>query len=555
MLSLRTRRQVVSVAFLAAATLFAAAPARADPRASLERVDALFDGYFAWFGSMYDRHGGGAYYSPVSRANPHQYPPHIESTSKYVRVIEWSDLVGQTPGAVRSAIVDGYLKPRQIGDPGHAYAGFFLDPAYSNLDPADDGADVSDTAAARALQFSVDTLAVFGESPDHPLPEVSQGGLSHLQSGAAFTAWLADRRWDRTWTAGGDILAQAGNIKLLGPAKRREVLDAAWAYLENEQQDPATGQWGDLDQGDNRRPYVLLNGAHKIASFYTEFGRPVPHAEALLDVALAEVQGHRPNNLLHVYNVSQLVKNLTTASGATIGDAELTDFVRREAEYLAQFRQDDGGFSGTLGGANASVFQPAIDGPVSNTDVGGLALRARDTLHDLVTGSHQPLKAASDPRLFGLSGANSRAIVSYDFAGRSRAPERAATVAASDFGDADSYRHFSVTPRQGNVSLYFLALTVSNGGAGVDGRVLVKFAVGDDPTDADFVEAGSTTIPGGGESPVTRDVPLLTFDALQDLNRTVTFRIYGNAFADDGGTFQLDAVRLFAATAGDRPLP
>ena len=533
------------------------ATAAADLQASLGQIDDLFDGYYAWFGSMYDRQSGGAYYSAVSRANPHLYPPHIESTSKYANVLDWSGRIGQTPEAVREAIVDGYFKPRQIGDPAHAYAGFFLDADYANLDPADNGATVSDTAAARALQFSVNTIELFGGTPDHPLPDPAQGGMDHLRSGAAFTQWLEDRRWDRTWTAGGDILAQVVNIKLLAPARREEVLDAAWDYLENTQQDPATGHWGEVDRGDNRRPYILLNGDHKIVSFYTEFGRTVPHADTLLDVALAEVETHPAINLLYIYNVSQLVKNLTTASDATISDEELARFVRSEADYLARFLQDDGGFSGTLGGANASRFQPAINGPVSNTDVGGLALRARDTLHDLVNGTHEPLEAASDPRLFGMSGVNSAPIVTYDLADGSPGAETAGGVQASNYvaagtdghvdNDDPSYHQFTVTPAGGPMSLYFLSLHAGDAGAERARDALVTFALGGSPADDQYIEAGRTMFTGGDVGRVTRDIPLLTFTQLQDLDQAVTFRIYGGAPATGGRESGLNRVQLHAA--------
>lgn len=93
----------------------ASAPSSIDD--ALERVDALFDDYYAWFGSLYDRHSGGVYYSHVARAQPHAYPPHIEPTSKYCRVIEWSDLVDLTPPEVKHAIVLRFIRPRQMGWP------------------------------------------------------------------------------------------------------------------------------------------------------------------------------------------------------------------------------------------------------------------------------------------------------------------------------------------------------------------------------------------------------------------------------------------------------
>jgi hypothetical protein len=282
-------------------------------------------------------------------------------------------------------------------------------------------------------------------------------------------------------------------------------LAAVWEYLENVQQDAATGYWGRLDRGANRRPYILLNGAHKIVAFYAKFDRPVPHAETLMDTALAEIDRRKAGNLLYVYNASQLVYNLKSHAGASISDAETARFISKATQYLARFRQPDGGFSTTLGGQGGNNFQPATPHAVSNTDVGGLALKTRNRLHDLARGEHHPPAAADDPRIFGMSGVTSEVLV------RRKSPKLRAGCCALTVPPADSPR-----------SLYFVAVSVRRVEGDKPGRLAVQYAVGDDPEASAFVEAGSTTF---GREWATRDVPLLTHDALQNVKRPVTFRI------------------------------
>ena len=571
------------------AGLASSTAAEADPRASLQQIDDRFDGFHAWFGSVYDRHSGGAFYSRLARENPQAYPPHIESTSKYVRTLEWSGLIDAAPAAVRGGIVNRYLKPRQVGDPDHAWAGFFLDPGYRDLDPADNGATVTDYRAARALSFAENILDNFGAAADHPLPTAASNpdALAHLRSGAAFRGWLSERRWDRTWTAGGELLTQADAIEKLEPDKRAEVLAAGFDYLESVQQDAETGHWGQLDRGDNRDPYVLLNGAHKIVEFYTGFGRAVPHADELLDAALAEVKRERATNLLCNYNVSSLVKNLTEGSGATISDPELAEFLSLQARDLGTFKQPDGGFATFTDRSADNVFQPGSPGPSSNTDVSGLALKMRDRLHDLVNGSHRPLADAADPRVFGMSGANSGVLAGYAFEGKSLDAMTADAVTAGAFGargtdgsggpdgdgfhggeggdfsiahsgfdDADSFYEFRVEAGgDAALDLYFLAIDARNGSENPEAleSVVVRYALGESPSDADFRVAGRTRITGGAYSAI--DVPLLTIDELQGLTGPVTFRIHGEGFGSAGRTFRLDAVELFGVVPGPGTLP
>jgi len=525
----------------------------------LFRSDALYEGYFAWFGSMYHRQSGGSYYSFAAREAPHQYPPHIESTSKFNRVIEWSEQIPFVPPAMRDDIVS-WTKGNQVSNPASSDYGYFLVDGYS----------FTDKRKSRAVGFSTGILDNYGATPDYPLPGEAGTLPSHLNSADAFLTWLQNRNWTRTWTAGSDLLTQGGYIRsLTDETLRQEILDVTWDYLANVQQN-SNGKWGNLNSGDNRNPYIALNGAHKIVAFYAGFDEPVPLAETLMDTCRDEVATTVPTNLLYIYNSSQLAHNLTLL-GATISDEEAADFVEKQADYLRNFFNPDGGIKG----GGSTEFQPNTPGG-SNTDVGGLALKARDRLHDLVYGDHNPLPNAGDPRLFGMTGLNSKVLARYEFVDKSLNAEMLADsgitatafaaigtdsssgsegdgfeqetgpagdfeITHSGFDDSGSYYEFTVTPGARSLSLYFLALHTRHGGSGNE-DVVVRYRVGDS---GGFSVAGSTTIPGSDVGYVTRDIPLLTIDELQYLNAGVTFRIYGENFNSSGRTFRLDNVELY----------
>ncbi len=367
----------------------------------MQQLDRQFDGLFGWFEGMIDPDTGGVFYSAATRDRPDEYPPHLESTAKYVHALEWAQRIDSLPPGVRDGLVR-YFKSRQIGPdaPGGAarYAGFFMDGAYAGLDPREDDGPRRDYAAARATSMALRSLGYLGAEPEHAPPDPSSNGdaLPHLRSGAAFTKWLEQRKWERAWTAGGDLLTQADNIERIGNAALRdELLRAAWDYLPTKQ-DAASGYWGARNgdgswAGVNGQDYMLLNGAHKIVSFYEAFGEPVPHAGALVDSVLAEVRGGKVVHICYVYNSAQLMRNLLRQDGVSLSPQQRHAFVEREVENLSMFLQPDGGFSTLLGRHGGNRFEPAVDGPVSNTDASGLALKARIALYEVVTGEAPPM--------------------------------------------------------------------------------------------------------------------------------------------------------------------
>ncbi len=414
------------------------ARATADTSDALRQLDLVFSDYFRWFGSMYDRASGGAYYSFPSRERPQEFPPHIETTSKYTRVIEWSEIIPSIPPAQRDATV-AYVKSRQVGDPGHAYYGYFLDANYPTLNPANNGATVTERDSGRALGFATGILENLGSSPDHPLPGAGTGTTpAHLRSGQAFKDWIDTLDWDRSWTPGTTILGQNSLIDALEPELRAEILAAAWEHLPT-YQDAATGLWGNLSSTQNKQPYIALNGGHKLAAFYKGFDVPIPHADALLASALEEVTDEVPTNLLYTYNSSQLVFNLQDSLTTPMPVETRDDFITKQAANLALFRQADGGFSGTTGsGTGAGQYGPAASFLYSDTDVGGLALKARDTLNELANGKVIPLPWAADDRIFAMGGEIGEQLAWFDFENKSLAAETSPLVSATDLSASGS---------------------------------------------------------------------------------------------------------------------
>ena len=358
-----------------------------------------------WFGSRVDLVSGGVFYSSATQADPVDYPPHIEATSKYVNVLKWSGQLGRLPGPAREKLVD-FIRAKQVGPPAfpedHPDSGYFMDAAYPDLDPNDRTGARRDYAMGRALGFSVQLLELLGSGPLFPVPTSRKTApAAHLESPEAFREWLEGRRWERTWTAGGDILSQAPAIGLIQDgALKKGILDAAFRYLETEQQNTETGYWGDHGSAVNGGDYMLMNGAHKITAFYHYFGRPVPHASRLAESLLTDVSDGEVIHICYVYNAARFMENLLEEPGVEVSGEELARFIRKEAGDLAKFRQDDGGFSTVLAGSGKNRFSPATKVATSNTDAGGLALSTRNILWELAGETPPPLPSAEDPRLF-----------------------------------------------------------------------------------------------------------------------------------------------------------
>ncbi len=564
----------IPIFLLALVCLASRAPG--DTGEALRQLDLVYSSYFRWFGSMYDRPSGGAFYSFPSRERPDLYPPHIESTSKYSRVIEWSEIVPRVPAGERDAMID-FMKSRQIGDPGHSYYGYFLDANYPTIDPGNNGATVTERDSGRALGFATGLIELLGATPDHPLPGSGTGAVpSHLASGQAFKDWIDTLDWDRSWTPGTTILGQNSLINALDPELREEILAAAWEHLPT-YQDSTTGLWGNLSSAQNQEPYIALNGGHKLAAFYEGFDVPIPHADALLATALDEVTNVVPTNLLYTYNSSQLVFNLQTSLETPMPVETRDTFIAKQASNLALFRLSDGGFTGTTGGGTgAGQYGPSASVAYSDTDVGGLALKARDTLNELANGKVIPLPWAADDRIFAMSGEIGEQLAMYDFASKSltavTSPRANASVVAasgtdstggpdndgfqaetgpinsvqlahSGFNDQNSYYEFTLTPSEDPLQLFFLAIWSRNGSSTAKENVVLKFSTDGGTT---FLEAPCrTTVPGSNAGLTERAFPLLTVDALQDLAGPVIFRIHGWNFGGAGRTFRLDGIQVF----------
>lgn len=251
-------------------------------------------------------------------------------------------------------------------------------------------------------------------------------------------------------------------------------------------------------------------------------------------------------------------------------------FIAKQAANLAQFQQADGGFSGTThSGTGASQYGPAAPFLYSNTDVGGLALKTRDTLNRLANGKVTPLPWAGDERAFAMSGEIGEQLVLFDFKKKSlsAAPGALATTSAltahgtnsatgtdgdgfhtehrplngvqighSGFDDQTSYYEFTLTPTGKPLQLFFLAIWSCNGSETSDENVVLKYSI---DGGISFQEANRTSVPGSKTGLIEHAFPLLTIDSLQAIAKPIIFRIHGWNFANEGRTFRIDAIQLF----------
>ncbi len=252
-------------------------------------------------------------------------------------------------------------------------------------------------------------------------------------------------------------------------------------------------------------------------------------------------------------------------------------FIAKQASNLALFRLADGGLTGTTGGGTGGgQYGPSASVAYSDTDVGGLALKARDTLNELANGKVIPLPWAADDRIFAMSGEIGEQLAMYDFANKSLAavtspratssvitasgtvstggpendgfqaetgPINSVQLAHTGFNDQNSYYEFTLTPSEDPLQLFFLAIWSRNGSSTADETVVLKFSTDGGTT---FLEAPCrSTVPGSSIGLTERAFPLLTVNALQDLAGPVIFRIHGWDFGAAGRTLRLDGIQVF----------
>jgi len=294
--------------------------------AALAGMEALFGGFYEWLAGQYDEASGGFFYARSSRLLP-GFEPDIESSAQALSVLERSGLLPLLdPG--RRAAMAAFFRARQ--DP---VSGLFLD-----RDPA---MREDQVMVARAMQYSLRSLALLGSGPAHPLPP-PEAAPSFMASPGSYVAWLRGVDLRNAWR-GCDLMMSANHyLERLGPAERERFVGAARACFE-EMQEPASGLWG------GGPPYVRLSGAFKMGMFYSRFELPLPRPGALYRSLLGCLRSEEAQDLCWVRNPVDLLASLRGLVAAPRG--ELAEALGITARNLARFLRPDGGFSRELRGS------------------------------------------------------------------------------------------------------------------------------------------------------------------------------------------------------------
>lgn len=309
----------------------------------LRDLDDLYAGVLGWLPRLYDRERGGFYYALSSTTAP-GFEADIESTCQAVRIIARCGLIDELPADVRTGVV-AFLQSRQDSD-----TGFFVD-RHTRMGSIE-------RLRGRALSTAVETLALLGERPLHPLPAVGRPGgehTRHLDSTAAFERWLAERPWDNSWLAQDNISAQAGLIALLPPDRQAALVEAALASVRSRQH-PRTGFAG------GGSPYVQLSGSFKLALFCRVFGRPLPMAPEIYASSLTCLREEICEDACWLRNPLELIEILQPQLGRELPASERREIVAISAANARRFARSDGGFSRQLSGAPAAPNDDVVLG-------------------------------------------------------------------------------------------------------------------------------------------------------------------------------------------------
>lgn len=125
-------------------------------------------------------------------------------------------------------------------------------------------------------------LEVLGGAPLHPLTFACSFADPDI-----LMAWLRQRDWRKAWLEGNNLLFAGQLLVYLrdkeGYAPAADALNLYFDWLD-EQQDPTTGLWG---TNGFCGPYEALYGAYHQLLVYHACGRPVRHAERIIDTVLA----------------------------------------------------------------------------------------------------------------------------------------------------------------------------------------------------------------------------------------------------------------------------
>lgn len=345
-------------------------------KAALEKLDKEFDPCFQWWADIYDPISGGFFYS-LSAKKSKKFTVNIESTSKGVNVLEWSDLLDSAPKKFKENIVI-YFQKRQ-----NKKTGFFRDPDRAHL--------YNSLALNRALGMSTGSIEKCGGEPLYPLPldtedQKAAEHYKHLNSPEELIKWLDNLPWEtKLWPVGSNIRAESGLFKNLEEPKRTVLLKALEDYVNPKQK--ADGYFGV-----SREPwYSNLSGTYKIISFYDINNMKIPNLKQIEKTTFEILFAQDYDGLIVLYNTVNMLSIAQKYNGKFSKEL-MIKILNRCTDRLSRLHSPDGAFLTNKNETSAKSMGFTLAEKVmeSNTNATGLAHKTRSLLIEMATGQAAP---------------------------------------------------------------------------------------------------------------------------------------------------------------------
>lgn len=286
------------------------------------KLNSLYKDFIPWLCGQYDGSSGGFYYAASSRTDE-SFQPDIESTAQAISILEMTGLLDRIPGETREKMIS-FFRSRQNEK------GYFLDP-HNEMKSVD-------RMVARAISYSVNSLARLGSAPLHPLPGGDREALpEHMRSLENFDSWLENRPWGNAWMACDNISAAAVYIRNMPSLESERFLGHLLPWLEN-RQNKETGMWGE------GQPYIRLSGAFKLSLFYRNLNMPMPLADRIFDFLLETLRTDHAEDFCWVRNPIDLLSVLLEMIPQPSREI-MEEIFAITLDNLAVFLKEDGGFS------------------------------------------------------------------------------------------------------------------------------------------------------------------------------------------------------------------
>jgi len=285
----------------------------------LEKLEALFDGFFHWLAGQYDPETGGFFYARSS-LNNNVFKPDIESTAQALNILERNNLIEEMPDKMRKKLIEFFQKKQ---DPHTGY--FFDDNPLMQKD---------EVMVSRAFSYSLGALKKLGGEPLYPVNFYELNVPEFTKSPEAYLEKWKSISLVNSWR-GCDLLSSSCiYIDQMPSEKRDAYIQTALSYF-NGLQDQKTGLWGEGSL------YVRISGTFKMHIFYRRNHIPLPLENKIYQSILECLRTEEAKDMCYIRNPINLLSYLNF----TIPSGDMEEIVGITVDNIEKLKRSDGGFS------------------------------------------------------------------------------------------------------------------------------------------------------------------------------------------------------------------